>query len=240
MPNDYFQFKQFRLAQGECAMKVSTDACLLGAVADLRGATRLLDIGSGTGLLALMAAQRHPGAHIEAIEIDEAAAAQAAGNVAASPWARRIRVQALSLAAYAATRPAPFSHIICNPPFFRQSLRSPDAARSTARHAAPDTLSFAGVAGFATGFLTESGLLTVLLPPVEMAAFTQEAQLVGLHPATRLVVRHRAGSRVLRHIVGFRRAAALVMEAELAIRQADSEEYSLEFRALLAGFYLHL
>jgi tRNA1Val (adenine37-N6)-methyltransferase len=240
MPNDYFQFKQFRIAQAACAMKVSTDACLLGAVADLHGATRLLDIGTGTGLLALMAAQRHPGAPIEAIEIDEAAAAQAAENVAASPWAGRIRVQPLSLAAYAAVRPAPFSHIICNPPFFQQSLRSPDAARSTARHTAPDTLSFAELAGFAADFLTENGLLTVLLPPVEMAAFAQEAQRVGLYPATRLVVRHRPGRRVLRHIVDFRRAAGPVVETGFAIREADSEEYSAGFRALLAEFYLHL
>ena len=240
MPNDYFQFQQFRIGQAACAMKVSTDACLLGAVTDLTGATRLLDIGTGTGLLALMAAQRHPGVPIEAIEIDEAAAAQAAENVAASPWASRIRVQPLSLAAYAATQPAPFSHIICNPPFFQQSLRSPDAARSTARHTAPDTLSFTELARFAADFLAENGLLTVLLPPIEMATFAQEAQRVGLPPATRLVVRHRAGSRVLRHIVGFRQAAGLVVETELAIRATEGEEYSTAFRALLAGFYLAL
>ncbi|MDO7873634.1 methyltransferase [Hymenobacter sp. ASUV-10] len=240
MPNDYFEFQQFRIAQAACAMKVSTDACLLGAVADLHGATRLLDIGTGTGLLALMAAQRHPGVDIEAIEIDEAAAAQAAENVAASPWASRIRVQPLSLAAYAGTQPASFSHIICNPPFFQQSLRSPDAARSTARHTAPDTLSFAELAGFAAEFLASNGLLTVLLPPLEMAAFEREAGQVQLHPATRLVVRHRAGSRVLRHIVGFRRVAGPVVETELAIRATAGEDYSPAFRALLAGFYLAL
>ena len=159
MPNDYFQFQQFRIEQGACAMKVSTDACLLGAAADLTGATRLLDIGTGTGLLALMAAQRHPTVEIEAVEIDAAAAAQAAANAAASPWAGRIRVSGMSLADYAATpaRP-PFSHIICNPPFFRQSLRSPDAARTTARHEAADTLSFEALAAFAAQFLLPSGL----------------------------------------------------------------------------------
>jgi tRNA1Val (adenine37-N6)-methyltransferase len=146
VPNDYFQFQQFRIEQAPCAMKVSTDACLLGAAADLSGATRLLDVGTGTGLLALMVAQRHPTVEIEAVEIDAAAARQAAANVAASPWAGRIRVQALSLADYAATRPAPFSHLICNPPFFRLSLRSPDAARSTARHADEASLSFAELA----------------------------------------------------------------------------------------------
>ena len=241
MPNNYFQFQQFRIEQSACAMKVSTDACLLGAAADLAGATRLLDIGTGTGLLALMAAQRHPTVAIEAVEIDAAAAAQAADNAAASPWAGRIAVRALSLAAYADTRPAPFSHIICNPPFFRQSLRSPDAARSTARHEAADSLSFAALAAFAAEFLLPAGLLTVLLPPPEMLAFAQEATAVGLHAATRLVVRHRPGSKPLRHIVGFRRAAGTARETELTIRPAASEtEYSAAFRALLAGFYLAL
>src|SRR5688572_14910741 len=102
MPNDYFRFQQFRIDQAQCAMKVSTDACLLGAATELRGATRLLDVGTGTGLLALMAAQRHATVAIEAIEIDEAAAAQATANVQASPWAGRIQVHALSLAQYAA------------------------------------------------------------------------------------------------------------------------------------------
>jgi tRNA1Val (adenine37-N6)-methyltransferase len=239
MPNDYFQFQQFRIEQGACAMKVSTDACLLGAAADLSHATRLLDIGTGTGLLALMAAQRHATVEVEAVEIDAAAAAQAAANAAASPWAGRIAVRALSLADYAATRPAPFSHIISNPPFFRQSLRSPDAARTTARHEAADSLSFEALAAFAAEFLLPAGLLTVLLPPPEMRAFEQVAATAGLCATTRLVVRHRPGSRPLRHITGFRRGKAVVAETELIIRAAENDaEYSMEFRVLLAGFYL--
>ena len=241
MPNDYFQFQQFRIEQASCAMKVSTDACLLGAAVDLRGATRLLDIGTGTGLLALMAAQRHATVEIEAVEIDAAAAAQANANAAGSPWAGRIQVLALSLVDYAATRPSPFNQIICNPPFFQQSLRSPDAARNTARHEASDSLSFEALAAFATEFLAPNGLLTVLLPPPEMRAFEETAASAGLHPATRLVVRHRPGSRPLRHITGFRRAQEAPQETELTIRVAgDDTQYSVEFRTLLAGFYLAL
>ncbi|MBF9220735.1 methyltransferase [Hymenobacter sp. BT662] len=222
-------------------MKVSTDACLLGAAADLTGATRLLDIGTGTGLLALMAAQRHPTVEIEAVEIDAAAAAQAAANAAASPWAGRIRVHALSLAEFAATQPAPFSHIICNPPFFRESLRSPDAARSTARHTAADTLSFDALAAFVAGFLQSDGLFTVLLPPLEMQALAAEMATVDLLPATQLVVRHRPGSRVLRHITGFRREVGSTWETGITIREAgNNEDYSTEFKELLAGFYLAL
>ena len=241
MPNDYFQFQQFRIEQSECAMKVSTDACLLGAAADMNHATRLLDIGTGTGLLALMAAQRHATVANESVEIDAAAAAQAAANAAASPRAGRRRVQPLSLADFAAAQPAPFSHIVCNPPFFRQSLRSPDVARTTARHEAADSLSFAALVAFAARFLAAEGLLTVLLPPPEMRAFEQVAAAVGLHATTRLVLRHRPGSRPLRHITGFRRGAEALQETELIIRTAENDaEYSVAFQALLAGFYLAL
>ncbi|RAK69815.1 methyltransferase [Hymenobacter edaphi] len=219
-------------------MKVSTDACVLGAAADVAGAGRLLDVGTGTGLLALMAAQRAPGAHIEAVEIDGAAAAQAAQNVAASAWAARIRVHPLSLAAFAATQPAPFDHILSNPPFFRRSLRSPDAPRTAARHATDDTLSFAALAGFAAGHLAPAGRLTVLLPPPEMREFEQEAARTGLFPRSRLVLRHRPGSKPLRHITGFARGPhPAPAETPLTIHAAD-ESYSAEFRALLREFYL--
>ncbi len=238
VPNDYFQFQQFRVNQSDCAQKVSTDACVLGAALDLSNATRLLDIGTGTGLLALMAAQRHPAVEIEAVEIDPAAAAQAAANAAASPWGPRVRVRPQSLAAYATTGPVPFSHIVCNPPFFQRALRSPDAGRSTARHAAPDTLTFAEISRFAADFLTAAGRLIVLLPVPEMARFAREAAAVGLHPTTRLVLYHRPGSRALRHIVAFGRAPGPVLEWELAIRTADDAGYSDAFRALLTGFYL--
>ena len=247
MPNDYFRFQQFRIDQSQCAMKVSTDACLLGAAVDLTGATRLLDIGTGTGLLALMAAQRHPTVVIEAIEIDEAAAAQAAANVAGSPWAGRIRVRGLGLAQYAATQPAPlagtdlgFSHIVCNPPFFRHSLRAPDAARATARHEGSGALTFGELAAFAADFLAPNGSLTVLLPPPEMQQFVAGAGARGLALHTQLVVRHRPGGRVTRHIARFGRGAAAVSETELVIQDGPGPAYSAAFRALLAGFYLAL
>lgn len=246
MPNDYFQFQQFRIEQADCAQKVSTDACILGAAADLTGATRILDIGTGTGLLALMAAQRASQATIEAIEIDPAAAAQAAANVAASPWASRIRMHALSLAAYAAALPPSaagtdgrFSHIICNPPFFRRSLAPSDAARATARHEGVG-LTFSDIIGFAAGQLRPGGTLTVLLPPPEMQEFEQAARAAGLPVQARLAVRHRPGGRVTRCINQFGGVGPrAVREPTLIIQDADGR-YSAGFRALLAGFYLAL
>lgn len=236
--NTYFQFKQFRIEQAQCAMKVSTDACVLGAVADVAGAHRLLDIGTGTGLLALMAAQRNPTAQIEAVELDEAAATQAQTNFAESPWACRLTLHAQALAEFAATRPSPFDHILCNPPFFRHSLRPPDARRATARHTAPDTLTFAELAHFAANFLTPEGQLTVLLPPPEMQHFELEASRAALFPLTRLVLRHRAGSKPLRHITTFSKQALPVLQQELLV--TEGEEYSPAFKELLGPFYLAL
>ncbi len=222
-------------------MKVSTDACLLGAVADATGTTRLLDIGTGTGLLALMLAQRFAGLTVEALEIDPAAAAQALANVRQSPWSGRIRVHSQSLAAYAATGQELVGHIVCNPPFFRAALPAPDAARRRARHADATSLTFEELAQFAADFLLPHGALTVLLPPPEMLAFERVAQTVGLHPQRRLLVHHRPAGRITRHIVRFERTKAHEVEiGELSIRTADDGEYSAAFRALLAGFYLTL
>ena len=240
MPNDYFQFQQFRINQANCAQKVSTDACILGAATDLTPATRILDLGTGTGLLALMAAQRAPKAEIEAIEIDPAAAAQATANVAASPWAGRIRVHPLSLADYAATQPGLFSHIICNPPFFRRSLAPPDAARATARHESEGSLTFGDISRFAAAHLGPGGTLAVLLPPPEMQQFEREAQANGLLLRTRLAVQHRPGGRITRCINEFGLGVpADVQERNLVIQDADGT-YSAAFRALLGGFYLAL
>lgn len=240
MPNDYFQFQQFRISQSDCAQKVSTDACLLGAATDLTGATRVLDIGTGTGLLALMAAQRAPAAHIEAIEIDALAASQAAANVAASPWASRLAVRPLSLAAYAVTQPAPFSHIICNPPFFRRSLASPDAARATARHEGTNSLTFGDIIAFARAHLAPGGTLTVLLPPPELLQFEQEAAAGGLPVRARLLVQHRPGGRTTRGIGEFGRGEAAKIRTDNLVIQDTDGAYSAAFRALLNEFYLAL
>ena len=139
MANDYFRFKHFTVWQQHCAMKVGTDGVLLGAWAD--GGQRILDIGTGTGLIALMMAQRFPAAEVTAVEIDEQAAMQACENVAASPFADRVNVIHDDILRYAdACAEGCFDAIVCNPPFFVNSLKNPDSKRALARH--NDNLSF--------------------------------------------------------------------------------------------------
>ena len=127
-------------------MKVNTDGVLLGAAMSIpQDATLMLDIGTGTGTIALMAAQRHPGAAIHAIDIDEASAREAAENFAASPWADRLSASRTALADFRPSRK--YSHIFSNPPYYDNSLMNPDAREGEARHSV--SLSYRDILAFA-------------------------------------------------------------------------------------------
>ena len=141
MSNSYFQFKQFTVFHDRCAMKVGTDGVLLGAWTRTGQGCSILDIGTGTGLIALILAQRIPDARITAVELDREAALQAAENVRNSPWAARIEVVEADIRQYATRVSHPFDIIVSNPPFFNSSLHSPSEARTQARHT--DSLSYA-------------------------------------------------------------------------------------------------
>jgi tRNA1Val (adenine37-N6)-methyltransferase len=131
--NSYFQFKQFTVHQGDCAMKVTTDACIQGAWTPVqKDEVRILDIGAGTGLLSLMLAQKAPNAIVDAVELNEQAATQAGQNFAGSPWADRLNVICSDIQGYRATHK--YDLIISNPPFFNNSLKGPEASRNNARH----------------------------------------------------------------------------------------------------------
>ena len=133
MGNDNFRFKQFTVFHNKCAMKVGTDGVLLGAWANLEDCESILDIGTGTGIIALMAAQRS-NAEIEAIDIEKNACLQATENIENSPWPTRINVHNESLQLFAEKTEKKYSHIISNPPFFCNSLLSDDKNRQLARH----------------------------------------------------------------------------------------------------------
>lgn len=176
MANEYFQFKQFTVRQDHCAMKVGTDGTLLGAWAKAsEGACHILDIGTGTGLIALMMAQRYPQALVTAMDIDEGAVRQAKENVSASPFADRIIVIKADVQTFEETEK--YDSIVCNPPFFEDSLTCPDPQRTEARHTV--TLGYRQLMESVFRLLKDDGLLSVIIPSDCRARLESEAHLRG-------------------------------------------------------------
>ncbi|MBD1397916.1 methyltransferase [Pontibacter sp. JH31] len=236
MPNTYFQFKQFRINQDQCAMKVCTDSCVFGAYVEVAQAKRILDIGTGTGLLALMVAQRSE-AVVEAVEINPEAQAQALQNFQESSWAERLKLHPMPLQEFAKTCAQQYDVILSNPPFFLASLKSDDAAKNSAKHTGD--LLFEDILTFAQQHLSKEGKLYLLLPPAEAAHFGELAKANGLYLCDTLEVYTRTGGKCIRHIqtYTFRPTSAAKGHA-LDIREADGTTYTAHFTALLRDYYL--
>ena len=163
MPNPYFQFKKFTVWHDKCAMKVGTDGVLLGiwtTVFDESKTLSVIDVGTGTGLIAMIVAQRNNKAIIDAIDIDKSACEQAIDNIGKSPFKDRINVIHKPFADYRTDKK--YDLIISNPPFFKKSLKCPDEKRSLARH--NDSLPLKQLIGHATTMLTENGRIALILP----------------------------------------------------------------------------
>lgn len=236
MSNGYFRFKQFCLEQDRCAMKVSTDACIQGAWTPLLSTdTRILDIGCGTGLLSLMLAQRQAVAAIDAIELNEAAALQAQENVQASPWADRITVMQGDARSFTATEK--YDLVICNPPFFNNSLLGPAQQRNQARH----TLSFGyeDLLDCLQRNFSGKGRAAVLLPAAEHLLWEQLLAKNNWHIIQLLYVSPRVGAAPNRVVSICAREHAPCRSETLFIRREDNQ-YTDAFTALLRDFYLYL
>ena len=235
MANDYFQFKQFRIRQHQCAMKVCTDSCLLGAYARVEAARHILDIGAGTGLLALMAAKRSQ-ASITGVEIDARAASQARENIAASPWTGRVQLVHQSLQDFEKDNSRLFDVMLCNPPFYQASQQSPDQARNVAMHS--HELSFEEIIRFSKRFLHPAGSLYMLLPPAESRIFETLAADKHLYVQEKLFIYTKTAGKHIRTIqlLGHQPPAGIA-ETQLDIRQADNS-YTEAFRELLREYYL--
>jgi tRNA1Val (adenine37-N6)-methyltransferase len=217
-------------------MKVSTDACIQGAWTPAEADTkRALDVGTGTGLLALMLAQRQPEATIDAIELNEAAAKQAADNVACSPFANRINV--VQGDASLSEGSGEYDLIICNPPFFKGALLGPDVHRNAARHVG--ALDSTVLTRIMLNHLAPDGKASFLWPVKEFAAFIAVASRAGLYLTRQLNIRHRCDGPVIRIVAVLQRKPMSHTEEELTIRKS-SETYTDEFAALLRPFYLKL
>ena len=229
-----FHFKQFTIQQDQCAMKVGTDGVLLGSWTDVSGIQSILDIGTGTGLIALMLAQRSP-ATICGIEIDENAALQAIENVNNSPWRERIKIEATSLQVFVKNTGCRFDLIVSNPPYFNKSLKNPDIQRSVARHA--DSLSQEDLITAACALLSDAGRLSVILPAAEGAEFILRAESSRLYCSKKTKVIPRIGASEKRLLLEFSRTKEVCREDSLLIER-ERHDYSDEFRGLTKDYYL--
>ncbi len=230
-----FTFKQFHVDDRACGMPVSTDGVVLGAWAALPGAGRVLDLGTGSGLLALMCAQRS-GAGITAVELDDAAAQQALGNFRASPWPDRLTLVQADIRQWQTSEP--FDAIICNPPYFTSGERSQRSdARAQARHV--DTLSHTELLSALVRLLHPRGCASLILPVVEAAQLVEQATDFGLHLQRRCSLFSRAGKPAQRWLLQLGRQAADLQLEDLTIHGQDGG-YSAAFRALTQDFYLKM
>ncbi len=234
MPNPYFSFKQFTVYHDRCAMKVGTDGVLLGAWTDVASAHNILDIGTGTGLVSLMMAQRC-NARIRAVDIDADAVEQARENVAASPWKDRIEVELQDICHF--TSETLFDVVVSNPPYFVDSMKCPDGQRNIARHT--DNLDFDKLAESAVRLLHPEGVFSVIIPTDSKDFFLTVAARYGLHLSHQTLIHTTPGADPKRVLLAFKFSVDKCVTDYLTI-ELSRHVYSEEYIALTKEFYLRM
>lgn len=232
MASDFFRFKRFTIYQDRCAMKVGTDGTLLGAWAC--GGKRILDIGTGTGLVALMMAQRFPEARVTAVDIDDAAVEQAARNVAESVFAHQVVVLRADVRSFVTD--SRFDTIVSNPPYYDNSLACPDEKRTLARHTA--SLSYAELIRAAHQLLTEDGVLSVVIPTECRAKMEAEATLAGFFKVRECAVKTTPRKNPRRYLLAFAKHSVPMPLIEEEILEMRSGQRSDWYVRLTKDFYL--
>ena len=231
--NNWFEFKQFRIEQQLSAMKVGTDGVLLGSWAALKDARRILDVGTGTGLIALMLAQRSE-ARIDAVEIDVTASDEAKFNFEQSAWSKRLSLINIDFWQFSGSSDYTYDLIVSNPPFFVNSLKTNNAALSVARH--NDMLSFNQLILGSRKLLADSGRLCIVLPYQSFADFRESARLAGFYLHHLTTVIPKPGKVAKRVLMEFSLEAGFPVEDTLTIMDSDGA-YTLDYKILTAPFY---
>ncbi len=233
-----FKFKQFTVVQDRCAMKVGTDGVLLGAWATVaHEPSSVLDIGAGTGLVALMIAQRSRASLIDALEIQDAAYEQCVTNFEASPWSDRLFCYHCSLQEFAAEVEDRYDLIVSNPPFHAETPSSGDSARDRARQSA--SLPFTELLKGAQELLAPGGKFVVILPHREALRFTDLAAQHGLYPERILEVRGNPDAEIKRSLLEFQMGRTECEVQELVI-ETSRHDYTAEYIELTREFYLKM
>ena len=234
MSGNSFTFKQFVIQQERCAMKVGTDGVLLGAWA--QGGTRILDIGTGTALMALMLAQRFPDAYVTGIDIDGEACQQARENVANTPFADRVEVVHQALQAFMPQEGGVYDSIVSNPPYFHNSLKNPDERRAQARHT--DALPINALFVHARRLLMPTGTLSIIVPTDNAELYLSEGYLHGFSLCRRCDVRTTPRKMPRRSLLAFALTHGHTVERQEAVLQAADGSRTPWYAALTADFYI--
>ena len=253
MANTFFQFKKFIVHQAHTSMKVCTDACLFGAWAasdpQVINAHKILDIGAGTGLLSLLLAQANNNATITAVEIEAAAATEAASNFKLSPWTDQLNLMHDDIQNFGNHANTFYDIIITNPPFYEGDLKSPDENKNTAAHST--ALPWNILIENATKLLTDGGSFFVLIPTLRAYTMQKLCHNHGLQLVEEVLVHNTAKTLPIRAMQKFIKKNEAQMDAEktnditqvkrtkIYIKDADNN-YSPEFNDLLKDYYLHL
>ena len=230
--NDIFEFKEFSVKQSDSMMKIGTDSVLLGTWADSTKAKHILDIGTGTGILALMTAQRNPIATIDAIELDSIAANEARENFNKSPWANRIQVFKCDLADYSPQKK--YDYIISNPPYFETGIKAPDLRRAMARHS--DSLPYSLFFEKAAKHLNIHGIIGIVAPTEVKDRIEFYAGENNLWIKRRFAVQTSSKKPIKRYLWEYTNYPVELEEGRIVL--AEGNERSLEFKNLTKDFYI--
>jgi tRNA1Val (adenine37-N6)-methyltransferase len=235
MANNYFQFKQFLINQDQCAMKVGTDSVLLGCLVTINNAVNCLDIGTGTGILSLMLAQRNNELQIDAIEIDEQAFLQANNNFSSSKFSHQIQAHCCALQSFAPNNK--YDLIISNPPYFvgKNNFSITNIQRAKARH--DNDLSFEDLIHSVIKLLSKTGTFTLILPIAEAIIFKELATQKGLFLNKEIFIKPKPSKEPNRMIMEF----SLLQEEKITdefIIYNDDNSQTEAYKNLTSEFYL--
>ena len=237
MPNDYFQFKQFKILQNKCLMKVGTDAVLLGAWIDTSNYKTILDIGTGTGVIALMIAQKSNGI-ITAIEIHKDSCFQAKVNFSKSLFSDKILSKHISFQEFYNTNSKKFDLIVSNPPYFINSLKSKKIGQNLSKH--NDLLSFEDLLLGVLKLLNKNGKFCLILPKNEALIFNKMAHINGLFLTKLLRVKTRNDDvSEKRHLMQFEFSKTEYSESTLIIEENSHRNYTKEYKDFTKDYYLN-